>query len=175
MGKKEEEIRESKKKWRENNKVKVSEYNKKWYQKNKEKIKEKNKEYNKKWYQKNKEKKKEKTKNYQKNNKEKVKEKQAEWYQKNKEEKKEWRQNNHMKVTIYKWKWRGLIVDDYESLYHLVQSTEKCEGCECILTENKPRTNTSRVLDHCHITGQFRAVLCHACNIRQPRQTPIKL
>lgn len=49
-------------------------------------------------------------------------------------------------------------------------STENCEGCECILTESKPQTSTSRCMDHDHITGEFRAVLCIGCNSKQPRQ-----
>ncbi len=98
-----------------------------------------------------------------------------EFYQKNKEYKKNWVENNHMKVTINKWKLRGLNSDDYESddyesIYYLVMSTENCEGCGCKLTDNKPRTSTSRCMDHDHETGLFRAVLCLVCNSKQPRQ-----
>ena len=151
-----EEKREYIKNWKKQNKDKVRENNKKYREENKAKIKnyrDKNKEYHKKYL-----------KNYREKNKE-----------KNKEYKKNWVENNHMKVTINKWKLRGLNSDDYESddyesIYYLVMSTENCEGCGCKLTDNKPRTSTSRCMDHDHETGLFRAVLCLVCNSKQPRQ-----
>jgi hypothetical protein len=35
------------------------------------------------------------------------------------------------------------------------------------LTEDRYNTSTTRVLDHSHITGQFRNILCCACNNRR--------
>ena len=49
-------------------------------------------------------------------------------------------------------------------------STEFCWQCGVILTTGKVRTSTTKCLDHCHITGLFRAILCHCCNAKQPRQ-----
>ena len=165
---------------------KKKEYQKKYYEKNKEKKRE----YAKKFYEKNKEKNKEKEKlrgkKYREKNKEKIKESQKKWYQNNKEKvietKKKYKEQNpekyHKGYTISAWKIQGLIVDDedeYESLYYLVMSTENCEGCNCKLTSGKPQTATSRCLDHCHITGKFRAVLCKACNVKQPKQPKQKI
>ncbi len=146
-----EEIREYKKKYREKN----PEYMKKYREANKEKIKK-----------------------YRKENREKIKAHSKKYYEENKEKeklrKKKWREENpetyHKCNTISKWKRRGLIVDDedeYEGIYYLVMSTENCENCECILTDNKPKTSTSRVMDHDHETGLFRAVLCRSCNSKQ--------
>ncbi len=147
MVKTKEEIREYKKNWRKANREKIRGYHKKYYKVNKEKLKID-------------------AKKYQENNREKI-----------IELKKKYREKYHMKHTIHKWKKRGLIVDDeceYEGIYYLVMSTENCELCNCILTDNKPKTSTSRVMDHDHFTGKFRAVLCRSCNSRQPKQ-PIKL
>ncbi len=164
---------------------KRKEYDKKYREQNREKIKETKKIYR--------EKNKEKRLEYEKKNREKILEQQKNYYEKNKEKileyqkkyKKKWRENNmekrleyekkyreenHMKVMISNWKYRGLKSDDYESVYNLVMGTEKCDGCDCILTDNKPRTSTSRCMDHDHETGEFRAVLCHSCNLKQPRQ-----
>ena len=123
------------------------EYHKQYYENNKEKINE----YNKKWYE---------------NNKEKIKKKRNGVFKK-------YHKENHMKLTINKWKKRGLLVDDedeYESIYYLVQSTENCELCNCILTDTKPQISTSRCMDHDHITGKFRNVVCRSCNAILPTQ-----
>ncbi len=141
----------------------------------------KRKEYGKKYREENKEKERLRVKNWRKENPEKIRLGGKKYREENKEKvserKKNWRKENpeiyHKSFTISKWKQQGLIMDDedeYESIYYLVMSTENCEGCGCILTDNKPRTSTSRCLDHDHFTGKFRAVLCISCNSKQPRQ-----
>ncbi len=129
---------------------------------------EEKREYSKKYREKNLEKEKLRNKKYYKENKEKAK-------LRNKKYKEENPEKYHKRRSINAWRHRGLISDDYESLYYLVMSTEKCDGCNCILTGNNPRTSTSRCMDHCHITGEFRAVLCLVCNNKQPQQKVIKL
>ena len=112
-----EKIQAIQKKYRKNNLEKTREYNKKYRETNREKSIE----YKKKWYQKNKEKLTEIYDKYRENNREKI-----------KAYKKQYRKENHMKITINKWKSRGLIVDDedeYDGIYYLVMSTEKCERC----------------------------------------------
>jgi len=132
------------------------------------KTKEEKREYNKKYRENNLEKEKLRNKKYYEENKEKTKLSKKKYYQENKEK-------THKRRTITAWKHRGLICDDYESLYYLVMSTEKCDGCNCILTGTKPRTSTTKMMDHDHETGEFRAVLCLVCNARQPQQKQIKL
>jgi hypothetical protein len=96
-------------------------------------------------------------------NKEKINEAKKKYYQENKNKK-------HMRYTISNWKSRGVKYDDYVSLYNKYMNTEYCECCGCKLTTDKVMTLTTRCLDHCHITGLFRRVICNGCNIKLPRQ-----
>lgn len=61
-------------------------------------------------------------------------------------------------ARINNWKRRG-IIGDYEVLYTKYLNTDKCENCQIEFTETK-----NKCLDHCHITGEFRFVLCRNCN-----------
>jgi hypothetical protein len=65
----------------------------------------------------------------------------------------------HKYGTIYHWKQYGLIHDDIDMLYKEYINTFNCNHC------HKEFKNTrERHLDHCHITGKFRKIVCHACN-----------
>ncbi len=157
--------------------VKKKEYDRKYYQANREKRLAQKKIY----YKNNKEQINAREKKYRKENSEKIREQRKKYRDNNWVEisarEQKWRKENpekfHKCHLIGNWKSRGLIVDDpdeYESIYYLVMSTENCEGCGCILTGHKPRTSTSRCMDHDHFTGKFRAVLCISCNSSQPEQ-----
>ena len=61
--------------------------------------------------------------------------------------------------TIYKWKMRGLIYDDYDALYETYIKTMECQHCQTEFTKNN-----KRCLDHDHTTGLFRKIVCHRCN-----------
>ena len=61
--------------------------------------------------------------------------------------------------TIYKWKKRGLIYDDYDALYETYIKTMECQHCQTEFTKNN-----KRCLDHDHTTGLFRKIVCHRCN-----------
>lgn len=67
---------------------------------------------------------------------------------------------------IRKWKFRGVIHPNFDELYEKYINTEHCELCNIKLTEGK-RTHTTRCLDHCHETGEFRNILCHSCNVKR--------
>tara|TARA_R110002096_G_scaffold2940_1_gene15039 strand:+ start:425 stop:802 length:378 start_codon:yes stop_codon:yes gene_type:complete len=116
----------------------MKEYNKKYREKNKEYYKEYMKEYN---------------KEYQKNNKEKIAVKKKEYRKSDKGLKSD---------RIGHWKFRGVISDDYDKLYEYYLSIKECENCGIELDNG---TNTTKCLDHCHETGQFRNILCGYCNI----------
>tara|TARA_R110000787_G_scaffold213169_1_gene322740 strand:- start:39 stop:467 length:429 start_codon:yes stop_codon:yes gene_type:complete len=75
-------------------------------------------------------------------------------------------------MRISNWKKYGVkLPDDYPdwSLFYDEEyvKTTKCEECFVELTEADRLTPTTKVLDHCHTTGDFRNILCHACNIKR--------
>ena len=72
-----------------------------------------------------------------------------------------------MSNAICRWRFLGVKTDDWQALYKRVQDTDYCEECLCELTKDRRNTSTTKVLDHCHETGEFRNVLCHRCNIRR--------
>jgi hypothetical protein len=69
--------------------------------------------------------------------------------------------------TISKWKQRGLITDNYDSLYEHYLKTAYCDACKVLLTYDKQNTATTKCVDHCHETGLFRNILCLSCNIKR--------
>jgi uncharacterized LabA/DUF88 family protein len=93
------------------------------------------------------------------------------WYQNNKikisAQKKRWRDNNKEKIkftnraswlkTLYK-----LSVDDYDKL--LVQQHGLCAICLQQETITKRGVPVKLCVDHDHITGEVRGLLCNKCN-----------
>tara|TARA_R110000796_G_scaffold60913_1_gene141013 strand:- start:167 stop:667 length:501 start_codon:yes stop_codon:yes gene_type:complete len=74
------------------------------------------------------------------------------------------------RVTISQWKYRGLKLregETYEEIYQKVSTATHCELCNVSFENKKP------CMDHDHITGYFRKVLCNRCNasyMKQPRK-----
>lgn len=116
------------------------------------------KEYQKLWYQKNKSRLLEKQKEYDEKNKDKIKE----YYKQYNETEKGIKGNR-----ISNWKFKGVIHQNFDELYEKYINTEFCELCSVKLTEDKRTTHTTRCLDHCHESGEFRNVVCHRCNTKR--------
>lgn len=72
-----------------------------------------------------------------------------------------YRRLHHDRATISKWRSRGLLLregETYEMIYDKVYSATNCELCNLSFKNNTPE------MDHCHISGYFRKVLCRSCN-----------
>ena len=108
----------------------------------------------------------EKIKQYRKDNEEKIKIQKQEYYQNNKEKIEKYKKTGKgLKINrISGWKMRGLISEDYDKIYERYILTQECDNCGIQLNEDN---NTKKCMDHCHITGEFRNVLCNLCNINR--------
>jgi len=104
---------------------------------------------------------------YRKDNEEKIKIQKAFYYQNNKEklykhQQKYRKTDKGLKCqTINRWKFRGLITEDYDKIYEYYLSIQECENCGIELDEDE---STKKCMDHSHTTGEFRNILCKVCN-----------
>ena len=93
---------------------------------------------------------------------------------------KEYRENNKEKIKEYyktekgkmeqkigSWKFQGLVcenIEEYEYIYNRWLSSERCEEPKC----NKEYTKKNKKsMDHCHLNGLFRNILCNSCNMKK--------
>jgi len=67
---------------------------------------------------------------------------------------------------ISNWKQRGVISEDYSSLYDRYLNYKNCEICNIEFINDK-RCGATKCLDHSHKTGLFRNFLCLTCNIKR--------
>ena len=132
---------------------------------------EKNKEYQKKYRKSEKikeYKKSEKSKEYQKKYKEsekyKNKKKKYTKSEKNKEAQKRYFQSEKGKKSSLKngWKSQGLNMENFEEIYERYTMAIFCDICECVLEGNG---RNRKCMDHCHLTGEFRNIVCNYCNV----------
>ena len=88
-----------------------------------------------------------------------------------KEYHKKWRnsEEGYKKVMKNKWKHRGVKWDDFDELWNLYITTKNCDLCNIEFNaENK------KCLDHNHITGYTRNILCGGCNLTREGKTKQK-
>ena len=157
MPKTREEINQQKREHYHKNKESIRKKQKEYYQKNKEKLIENQKEY----YIDHKEQIKEYKKQYAIENKER-------FLEYNKEQSKLYRKTElGVKFKhISRWRSRG-VIGDYEEMYERYKNTEECDNCGIELTKGGVNKSNTKVLDHSHITGEFRNILCLSCNIKR--------
>ncbi len=79
-------------------------------------------------------------------------------------------ENGKKNGKIRSWKSIGLL-DEYEIIYDRYINTNNCDFCDVLLTVDRYNKKTTKCMDHCHITGLFRNILCNSCNAKLPRQT----
>tara|TARA_R110002074_G_C12074464_1_gene622170 strand:+ start:131 stop:538 length:408 start_codon:yes stop_codon:yes gene_type:complete len=68
---------------------------------------------------------------------------------------------NKKSKTIYQWKKRGLKETNefIEQIYEEYLNSEECQLC------GEPYKKNKKDMEHCHITGKFRNICCHRCNM----------
>ena len=123
---------------------------------------EKRKEYKRLYYEKNKERIKERDRLYYEKNKEIIREQQIVYqrlYHQTEKGIKGYRINN--------WKRSGVVCHDFEELYKTYMNISFCDFCKVELTYDKTTTATTKCLDHDHVSGEFRNILCHSCNVKR--------
>ena len=72
-------------------------------------------------------------------------------------------EEKYKKVMQWSWKRSGIIID--ENTFDYYDSINNCELCNVEFCERggKSRTN-KKCLDHDHLTGHIRCVICYKCN-----------
>lgn len=69
-------------------------------------------------------------------------------------------------LTISRWKLAGLIYEDYESLYGHYLNANNCDECGIKFGKYGGGVGGDwKCMDHCHETGAFRNFLCCKCNL----------
>jgi hypothetical protein len=67
---------------------------------------------------------------------------------------------HHIYKMKHVWKKRGVVFDNnFNEIYDRYINSSQCELCNKIYEKRQHRQ-----LDHCHITGKFRNVVCQNCN-----------
>ena len=59
----------------------------------------------------------------------------------------------------YYFRTYGITLANYDAMYH------EQEGCCAICGVHQLDIKRRFCVDHCHITGQVRGLLCHSCNV----------
>ena len=105
-----------------------------------------------------------------------------EWYIRNRDEKlkyqKEYSKNNKHIISAYReteaykksfhltnWKGKG-VKGNYDEIYERYINTTNCDMCGVSLTIGKKITSTTKCMEHDHISGEFRGICCHKCNMK---------
>jgi hypothetical protein len=102
---------------------------------------------------------KEKRKLHYKENKQKYKDKAKEWKQENPDKRRLSNRKSQIKATY------GISWDEYEKMYNECEG--RCHICHCFLhlAPTKQNSSFSACVDHDHITGKVRGLLCKSCNV----------
>ena len=65
----------------------------------------------------------------------------------------------HKHYTLKNWKRYNIKNEDIDSIYNKYIHCEFCEKCDY-----KFKKSSERCLDHCHLSGNVRNIVCRSCN-----------
>ena len=95
--------------------------------------------------------------------------KKKEYYLKNREKilahLKEYQKINAKKCKICDWRRSGLV-GDLDEIYDRWINTTHCDTCKIELCSGRKGAN-KKCMDHCHVSGEFRNILCNTCNCQR--------
>tara|TARA_R110000823_G_C15619283_1_gene467394 strand:+ start:127 stop:513 length:387 start_codon:yes stop_codon:yes gene_type:complete len=85
-----------------------------------------------------------------------------------KEYQKEYNKTPQWKKTysLSNWKKHGLI-GNYDEIYERYLNTNECDNCNIKFSIIGDGIGRFKCMDHDHITGLFRNVLCNTCNLKR--------
>ena len=111
-------------------------------------------------------------KEYREKNRDKLRKKGKEYQESHKDEIKEYYEEylqtpqGKKKRTISDWKTKkGLVCEDYDSLYCHYLNAENCDNCNVTFGVKGDGSWSWKCMDHDHSSGLFRNFLCNRCNI----------
>lgn len=107
-----------------------------------------------------------KTREWLANNKERRKATLKKWNEKNGDYYRRWREQHKARLSAEKRRWKiekryGITVEQYDAM--IAAQGGRCFICKEI--PNGPGNHNKLHLDHCHVTGKPRAMICSRCNL----------
>ena len=111
--------------------------------------------YNRQYYQKNREKLKAQTREYRKNNLEKLTKRERAFHK---------TRINKFDYRVKTWMGQGIKSQEWENVFQRYTSTMMCDCCG-VDFEGKGKFKKS--LDHDHLSGEVRNIICHDCNVKR--------